>query len=165
MYHYLVCGVDDVWLANGYRWHRTAYGPALGIHDILALQAAIARSIAERPVPLTAQSFRLLRHELDLSQQALADALGCEVQALARWEKGRSRIPAPAERLLRALYLEHAGVLPVLRDMLRRLADGRDARSKKLVFERARGAWRKRKTDERGRKTGAGRRGTTRSAA
>jgi putative transcriptional regulator len=54
MYHYLVCGVDDVWLANGYRRHRTAYGPGVSFHDVLGLQAAIARAAAERPAPASA---------------------------------------------------------------------------------------------------------------
>ncbi|WP_285222300.1 MULTISPECIES: hypothetical protein [unclassified Lysobacter] len=41
---------------------------------------------------------------MELSQKMLGQLLGCNEQAVARWEKGRSKVDAPAERLLRLFY-------------------------------------------------------------
>ena len=48
-----------------------------------------------------------LNGKLDLSQAALAELLGNDAQSVALWEKGKVRVPAWADRLMRALYREH----------------------------------------------------------
>jgi putative transcriptional regulator len=104
MYHYLGCGLSNVYLKNGYRLAKTPYGEGVSIHDLDGLHDAIGAAIVSDPHPMMGEAFRFLRVELDLSQAGLAALLGCDEQAVARWEKGTSKVNAPAERLLRLLY-------------------------------------------------------------
>jgi transcriptional regulator with XRE-family HTH domain len=42
---------------------------------------------------------------MDLTQSELGQWMGQSSQQVARWEKGQSAIPGPADRLLRAIFL------------------------------------------------------------
>lgn len=107
MYHYEGSGLPYVYLKNGYELVESPYGQGVTIHDIDGLHDALGKAIVCSPVQLTGQEFRFLRVALNLSQAALAAALGCNEQSVARWEKGKSsQVNAPAERLLRMLYKE-----------------------------------------------------------
>jgi hypothetical protein len=35
LYHYQECGLDNVYLANGYREVETPYGPAVSVEDVM----------------------------------------------------------------------------------------------------------------------------------
>jgi DNA-binding transcriptional regulator YiaG len=103
MYHYKECGLNDVWLSNGYRMQKTPYGEALFIEDVRALHRAIAARLIRHKPNLSGAEFRFLRKELDMSQKALAEIFGKDVQSIARWEK-QSRAPKMADRMLRMTY-------------------------------------------------------------
>jgi DNA-binding transcriptional regulator YiaG len=105
MYRYTECGLRNVWLKNGYRRHKTPYGPGLSIDDIPALHRAIGLWIVGNRPRLTGAELRFLRKELDLSQKRLAEILGVEEQTVSLWER-RGRMPTLADRFLRALYRE-----------------------------------------------------------
>lgn len=47
------------------------------------------------------------RHELGLTQEALAAKLKSDVQAIARYEKGQSRVPGPVSTLMEMLIAAH----------------------------------------------------------
>jgi putative transcriptional regulator len=106
-YHYTESGLDNVWLANGYEFHETTYGRGVSINNVDGLHKAIGLGLVERKDRLTGREIRFLRHELDWSQNALAQFLGTTEQTLARWEKDQVSIPGPAQRLLAGLYREH----------------------------------------------------------
>ena len=108
MYHYRESGLNNVWLLNGYEKHKTFEGPAVSFKNIDGLHQAIARAVVSKPSRLTAKEFRFLRVELDLAQKALGDIIGASEQAVARWERGITRVPSAEDRLLRALYRERA---------------------------------------------------------
>lgn len=105
MYHYVECGLDNVWLSNGFVVKDTPYGEAVAISDVAGLHRAIGKMVAEKSSPLTSAEFRFLRKELGLSQENLAKILDNSSQAVAKWEKG-NKIPRAAERLLRGFFLE-----------------------------------------------------------
>lgn len=105
-YHYKESGLPDVWLRNGYKSHNTEFGGGVSIEDVDGLHAAIGTRLSTGAYQLKGVEIRFLRHELDLSQAALANLLGVDTQTIARWEKDQSIISGPAERLLRAIYLE-----------------------------------------------------------
>lgn len=107
MYHYLGSGLPNVFLRNGYETVITPYGQGVTIHDLEGLHLALGRTIVMSPEPMVGHEFRFLRLELELSQTALGELLGCNEQSVARWEKGKSKqVDAPSERLLRRLYQE-----------------------------------------------------------
>ncbi|MGH8581294.1 MAG: helix-turn-helix domain-containing protein [Gammaproteobacteria bacterium] len=129
MYHYTECGLDNVWLADGYEFFDLPSGRHLKIGDIEGLHRAIGRTLAERKKDLTGKDIRFLRQEMLLSQTSLAKLLEVTEQTIHRWETNKSYIPKPAESLIRLLYREHinddAGTN--IRSKLEKLADLEDA--------------------------------------
>jgi DNA-binding transcriptional regulator YiaG len=106
MYRYKESGLDNVWLVNGYKVRKTPYGKAVAIDDVEGLHRSIAERLVGKPGHLTREEFRFLRKELGLSQKNLGAILGAEEQAIARWERGVSKVDEIADRFLRALYRE-----------------------------------------------------------
>ncbi|MEX2647743.1 MAG: helix-turn-helix domain-containing protein [Alphaproteobacteria bacterium] len=125
--HYTMCGLDDVYLVNGYRRHRTSEGLGVSITNLDGLHQAIGRSMVERKKLLNGKEVRFLRTQMDLTQSELARLIGCDAQQIARYEKGENKIPGPADRLLRMIYLHHFGGGLDVRDILEAL-DQMDAR-------------------------------------
>mgnify|MGYP006280397455 CR=1 FL=1 len=103
MYHYLESGLPNVYLANGYEWHDTPYGPAISIHEAEALHEAIACTLVEQKPWLTGREVRFIRHYLDLSQAQLGELLGVQDQSVRRWEK-LGRVPRAADHAVRLVF-------------------------------------------------------------
>jgi putative transcriptional regulator len=141
MYRYRECGLDDVTLVNGYKRVKTPYGEGVSIVDIDGLHTAIADVLTKKPGPLTAQEFRFLRKHLKLSQDALANLIGADVQALARWEKSKSAIPGPSDRLLRALCEQHAKGDADIREIVERLRDADERDLHEIRLKRGPRSW------------------------
>lgn len=141
MYHYRESGLDNVWLLNGYERHKTSEGPAVSFKNIDGLHDTIARTLVRNTSRLTAKEFRFLRTELDLSQKALGDIIGASEQAIARWERGITQVPAAEDRLLRALYRERADGNARLWEMVLVLGGRHEGQSQKLKFRHGRQVW------------------------
>ncbi len=123
MYHYAESGLDYVYLVNGYQEEDTPYGTAISIDNPTALHRLLGSSIARSPMEMTPSEFRFLRIEMDLSQKDLAGWMRVDAQTVARWEKGETSIPGPAERLMKGIYLDFISENSNLRDMCERLAE------------------------------------------
>jgi DNA-binding transcriptional regulator YiaG len=101
MYHYLECGLNNIYLSNGYEiYSDPEYGECVSITNVKGLNKAIAMDLVNHKPRLTGAEFRFLRKEMEMSQNALADLFGNNEQAIARWEKG-GKIPKWADRLIR----------------------------------------------------------------
>ncbi len=87
-YRYIECGLDNVYLLNGFTIRSTPYGRAVAIDNIDGLHRTIARFLVREKKELTGKEIRFLRHELKYSQNRLAALLGVTEQTVARWEKG-----------------------------------------------------------------------------
>lgn len=107
--HYRESGLDNVYLANGWRWEETPIGRFLEIKDDRALFAALARHIIEQPHQPSGRELRYLRVYLDLNQTELGKLLGLSDQQVARWEKETSRIEPAVLRLFSLLVRERIG--------------------------------------------------------
>ena len=122
-YHYRECGLDNVWLENGYQIHNTPYGEGVSINETQALHKAIGLWLIGAPKPLNGAELRFFRMEMEQTQRDLAAVLGATEQTLRLWEKNRNKaLPGPADRLLRALYKDFATGDGSVRQMLERLA-------------------------------------------
>lgn len=121
MYHYTLCGLDNVWLMNGYTVHETEYGEGVSIDDPDGLEREIARQLIEYKPRLSGKEFRFLRKHMGLSQKRLSDFLGNDEQSVANWEK-KNKVPVWADRLMRALISQvHGGNVNLL-DMIERIS-------------------------------------------
>ena len=106
-YHYTECGLNNIYLLNGFCYIDTQRGEAVSINDIDGLHRAIGLFLVTNKKDLTGDELRFLRHEMLMSQNTLAHLLGMSEQAIRRWENGKISIPKPSESLLRLLYREH----------------------------------------------------------
>ena len=140
MYHYTECGLNNIWLVNGFKVHKTPYGKGVAIEDADGLHRVIALRLVNHKPRLSGGEFRFLRKELDLSQAALARVLGNDEQSVARWEKG-GRAPKMGERFLRALYREHAEGNARIREIVDRLNEMNQKAQKKMILEETEQGW------------------------
>ena len=106
-YHYTECGLNNIYLQNGYKFIQTPRGKSISIHDLDGLHRAIGLFLATSKKDLSGDDVRYLRHEMLMSQNTLARLLGMSEQAIRRWETGKINIPKPSESLLRLLYMDH----------------------------------------------------------
>lgn len=133
------CGLDDVYLLNGYEITETPYGAGLSVKDVDGLRSAIAHSLATRKKILSGKEVRFLRKEMDLTQSELGRLVGLDAQSVARWEKEQvCAKKRPAELLLRILYLAKTDHQLDVEQLLQRL-DELDAQlNEKQVFTKER---------------------------
>jgi DNA-binding transcriptional regulator YiaG len=135
MHHYTESGLRNIWLANGYRVHETPHGKGIAVDNIEGLHREIGRWLCACRPRFTGAEFRFLRHELVLSQSSLAALLGNDAQSVALWEKGKVKVPAWADRLVRALYREHMGENVKIRALIETVAELETKRPQSVRFE------------------------------
>lgn len=144
-YHYTESGLDNVWLLDGFAFVDGSQGRQVTIEDLDGLHEAIGRLLIEKKKNLTGREIRFLRHEMLMSQTTLAKLLEVSEQAIARWEKGKTQIPKPAEALIRLLYREHIKKdgRGNIRSILERIADLEDVLDGTIALQkRSKKEWR-----------------------
>lgn len=82
-------------------------GSVIGISvpNLEGLAAAVAVSRALHPWQLAGEEVRALRHILDLSGRAMAQALDMDHTTLSRWENGKQSVGAWADKQVRYITL------------------------------------------------------------
>jgi len=109
LYQYTLCGLENIYLKNGYDRSVISGGNGLAIHELYDLHKVIAKTIINQAAPLSAKEFRFIRIELDLSQKAIGDLMDKTDQMIAKWEKGENKIPVLADKAIRDLYMDSIG--------------------------------------------------------
>lgn len=107
-HHYTDCGLDWVWLENGFERHATNHGPATSIDRADDLHLAIAGEVARRPGALRGQEVRFLRAFVQMGAEELDLVLGYAgaPAAVSAWEVEREApVPPAAGVALRAFAL------------------------------------------------------------
>jgi DNA-binding transcriptional regulator YiaG len=140
MYHYTESGLNNVWLRNGFRPVETPYGKGIVIDNVPGLHRAIAQRLLKDKPHWSGAEFRFIRKELDMSQAALANIFGKDVQSIARWEK-RGRVPKMADRFMRMLYREHTDGNEKITEIIGRLNDMDQQQHQKMLFSDQSGKW------------------------
>lgn len=105
MYHYTVCGLDNVWLQNGYTEKVTAYGRAVAVVDADELHETLALWLTRKAGRLNGKELRFLRTMLCLSQSGLATMTGATEQSVSLWER-TGKVPKSSDALVRMIVLE-----------------------------------------------------------
>ena len=146
-HHYRECGLDHIYLLNGFAYRETRHGRTVSIQDMDGLHRAIGAHLAKEKRALTGAELRFFRIELGLSQTMLGMLLGKSGQTVARWEKGQSRLDATADRVVRLLYTQESGRNEDIRSAFQELAALDDFLEDEVFFERRRKdgsrAWRR----------------------
>jgi DNA-binding transcriptional regulator YiaG len=143
LYHYTQCGLNNIYLQNGYDLKKTPYGSGVAIHDVDGLHRAIAIALVDKPAPLTGKEFRFIRIELDLSQRALGEYLGKTDQSVAHWEK-TGNIPEEVNYLIRHIYRQTINKKASYVDEVDRLRKVNQTDYKEwLNFQETSGSWEK----------------------
>lgn len=123
-YEYKECGLQGIFLHNGFEVIEREGEQFVSVFDTDGLHHAIGMHIVQHRKELAPEEVRFLRKTMDLTQSELGRWMGQSSQQIARWEKGQSDVPGPADRLLRAIFLlqtmgpdERENFLNVLKDI------------------------------------------------
>jgi DNA-binding transcriptional regulator YiaG len=103
--HYTACGLDDVYLVNGFSREQIDGEDAVTIIDMDGLWKTIGFRLVTGRKALAPKEVRFLRHHMDLTQAELGAKLRVSDQTIARWEKGETPVPGPEDLLLRVWFL------------------------------------------------------------
>ena len=141
-HHYRECGLDNVYLLNGFSVEESRHGTTVRIQDMDGLHLAIGTHLVRAKRDLTGAELRFLRHELGLSQRLLGLLLGKSGQTVARGEKELSRIDGAADRLVRLLYAQHTGENEKIKNVLQELAALDERIAEDIQFEDTGEGWR-----------------------
>lgn len=120
--HYTACGLDDVYLVNGFSREQIDGEDVITIEDMDGLWKAIGLSLVCGRKALAAKEIRFLRGHMDMTQAELGDMLRVTDQTVARWEKGERPISGPADLLLRVCFLASKCAQPEGGKMLKQLS-------------------------------------------
>lgn len=119
-FHYTACGLDNVWLENGYAVKQTKHGEAVAINDVDGLHKLIALQLVDKPGRLTGQEFRFLRVQLGLSQEAMGQLLDFSENAVSLWER-KNAVPVACDKWLRVCVLVKFAGKTKLSDAIERI--------------------------------------------
>ena len=141
MYHYRECGLNNVYLTNGYSITvDPEYGNCVSFVDLPGLHKVIAMDFVQHKPRLSGAELRFLRKEIGLSQHALADLLGNDEQAVARWEK-TGKVPKWADRFVRIFVKDHYGDQYGVRKLIEHVKELDKVRVGRLLLEASGDHW------------------------
>jgi DNA-binding transcriptional regulator YiaG len=141
LYHYIESGLQNIYLANGYKVFNDEDGESVSIASADELHTAIGRWLACKPY-LTGAELRFLRKELGLSQHRLGEMLGSSEQTVSLWER-RGRMPKGLDRLVKLLYLEMLDGNVNVQNLINRLIELDERQQEDLIFEDTDSGWKK----------------------
>lgn len=142
-YHYVECGLPNVFLLDGFDYRKTPYGKGVVIHQVDDLHACIGQTLVDKPGQLTGAEFRFLRRELDLSQRMIGEIFfGKDQRTIRSWETGEKELPKLEDALIRHIYKEKFEPSSTYADLIKRLNELDREWHEQLTFERPDSEWR-----------------------
>ncbi len=104
--HYTACGLDDVYLVNGFTREVVDGEEYITVEDLDGLWKAIGLHLVGTRKILAPKEIKFLREHMELTQAQLGAGMRVSDQTVARWEKGVTKlVPGPADLALRVLFL------------------------------------------------------------
>ncbi|WED21826.1 helix-turn-helix domain-containing protein [Vibrio sp. JC009] len=142
IYHYIECGLPNIYLRNGYHIEVIDDEEYFSIDDIGGLHKVIALALVNKTTHLTGDEFKFFRLQFNHSRRVLAELLGYDQQTIGRWENGNSSIPKLADASIRKLYLESVNEDSNLGLLLEQIADiEAELEMRKIVIEETEDHW------------------------
>lgn len=146
-YHYTECGLDYIYLENGFEEKERRGETVYSIPNIEELNKAIARIIISSQQPLLGMDVRFIRSMMDLSQTCFAKLLGMTRDNIARMEAKAKRadpVSSSAQRLVRIAYAAYIEEDSMLAHIAHSLADYEEKKiAKELDLIKEDGGWSK----------------------
>ena len=141
--HYTACGLDNVYLLNGFKRETIDGEEYLTIQDLDGLWKAIGLHLVTTRKALAPKEIRFLRQQMKMTQAELGARLRVSDQTVARWEKDQCDKDGPADMMLRVLFLGSPVAQPegnkLLREIIKlldELQERDESKQKADVFER-----------------------------
>jgi DNA-binding transcriptional regulator YiaG len=145
--HYKACGLDDVYLVNGFNREIIDGEEYIHIENLKGLWKAIGMHLVTKRKVLAPKEIRFLRDQMDLTQAELGSRLRVTDQTVARWEKGKCDA-GPADIAIRVFYLaseaaqpEGGEMLDKLCEMVDELVESDEPDTHPVVFEHLKHHW------------------------
>lgn len=146
--HYTACGLDDVYLVNGFSREVVDGEEYITVEDMDSLWKAIGLTLVTTKKVLAPKELRFLRDHMNLTQAELSVKLRVSDQTVARWEKGESQIPGPADLMIRVWFLaceraqpEGNRILDDLAKHLNRIIKQDEVEPRPVVFKHRARKW------------------------
>lgn len=138
-YQYKECGLDYVFLENGFKIVESPYGKGVSIENEDELLVAIAEAVISSPRHMTGKELRFIRSVMGLSQKRLGEFLGVTRGAIANVEDSK-RLDAPLsdqmDHLLRYVCAGYMKKDSALRQLIDIISEEDDAGSiSELTFK------------------------------
>jgi DNA-binding transcriptional regulator YiaG len=145
-FHYKRCGLDNIYLTNGFEEEFDEDGERyVSILDVDDLHKAIGVHLVTYRKTLAPKEIRFLRRTLDLTQAEMGRLIDQSAQQIARWEKGESNISGPADRLLRLMFvgslIDEGDDLILPLEFLNRLDELDSFEEERLEFQKVGDEW------------------------
>jgi DNA-binding transcriptional regulator YiaG len=122
-YLYKECGLDHIYLMNGFSIERVDGEDYVSIENVDGLWKAIGLNLVTEKKILSPKEIRFLRGLMGMTQSELAKLLRVDDQTVARWEKKKSKLPGPADLGLRMLFLNSKVAQPEGNEILVKLQE------------------------------------------
>lgn len=140
-YHYKECGLDNVYLVNGFTIDEDDGEEYVSIEDTYGLHKLIARQIVSKTAAMTGAEYRFLRIEMNMSQKTIGELFGVDTQTVARWEKGKNELPKMADVLIRAFYTEFIEQESKVRFLVDAINENEAQQTLNMSFEQNESGW------------------------
>lgn len=140
MYHYTECGLNNVWLSNGYKVKETSYGEAVSVMDVDGLLEALALNLTEKKGRLTGKEFRFLRLWLCMSQEGIARLMSVQEQSVSLWER-TGKVTKSGDTLARLLVLERLNGDGKIEEIITRINTVESLVNQKIVARATQHKW------------------------
>ncbi|TAL35799.1 MAG: hypothetical protein EPN97_06875 [Alphaproteobacteria bacterium] len=124
-YHYTQCGLDNVYLGNGWSIDKSG---ALFIENIKGLHKAIGLDLVFVGRTLNGKEIRFIRHYLDFSQKTFGEMLGVDYQSVLRWENNKTKLTKTADNFMKAIFYEVLAENQRAVDLINQMSDLDNAR-------------------------------------
>jgi DNA-binding transcriptional regulator YiaG len=141
LFHYVACGLHNVWLANGVTEGLSSDGkPVFHVEDVKGLHKTIGLSLVKKDTLLTGDEFRFLRSEIKLTRKNLAAVLGISEETIKKWESGENPIQKTSDFTLRKLFMENQNVTSEVRGLLEQI-NHLEKKNTELYFKEGNSGW------------------------
>jgi DNA-binding transcriptional regulator YiaG len=141
--HYTACGLDDVYLFNGFTREIVDGEEYVTVANLDGLWKAIGMYLVTTKKTLAPKEIRFLREHMEMTQAHLGALLRVSDQTVARWEKGETvPMTGSADFMLRVLFLasppaqpQGGELLQKLKELCEEIIDGDETVPSPVVFK------------------------------